>query len=149
MNLEWFHWAIFGLGLIVIELVVPMLVLIWFGLGGLVVALIMAVNPSLPFIPQMLIWGVTSSLFVVSWFKIFKPWRHKTLAGRSSAQVVGEVGILVNDIAPFQKSQVRFQMPVVGSDVWDCVSDQSIKAGTRVRIISIDGNILKVAQKED
>ena len=87
-----------------------------------------------------------SSGLVVLWFRVFKPSQHATLAGRSSAQAIGEVGLLVKEIAPFQKSQVRFQVPLFGSDTWECVSDETIGAGERVKVVSVDGSILKITK---
>ena len=148
MILEWHHWAIAGLVMILSELVLPTLVLVWFGAGALVVALAMALMTDMDIIPQLLIWGVVSVALVALWFKILRPYRARTLIGRSSAHVVGEVGLLVNDVDQFQKSRVRFQTPIIGSDVWDCIADQPIKAGTRVKIVSVEGTLLKIKTTE-
>ena len=80
------------------------------------------------------------------WFKVFKPHQHKTLIGRASAEAIGEVGLLVGDVGPFQKSQVRFQKPLFGSDLWECIADEEIKAGERVKIASVEGSILKITK---
>ncbi|MDD5177240.1 MAG: hypothetical protein PHQ05_12550 [Sterolibacterium sp.] len=37
MQLDWWQWAVAGIALILAELAVPAFVLVWFGLGGLVV----------------------------------------------------------------------------------------------------------------
>jgi len=145
-TLAWHHWAIAGLVMVASELVIPTLVLIWFGAGALVVALALAILPDMGLIPQLLIWGVVSVALVAVWFKILRPYRAKTLVGRASAHVVGEVGLLVGDVDSFQKSRVRFQTPIVGSDVWDCVANEPIKAGERVKVVSIEGTILKITK---
>jgi membrane protein implicated in regulation of membrane protease activity len=144
MILEWYHWAILGVVLIVAELLVPAFVLVWFGLGALIVAGLVALFPAIGLIAELLIWIVSSSLLVFLWFKLFKPLQHKTLAGRSQAQAVGEVGLMVTNVAPFQKGQIRFQAPLIGSDVWECIADEEIKAGERAKVISIEGSIVKV-----
>jgi membrane protein implicated in regulation of membrane protease activity len=146
MEIEWWHWAVLGICLMVVELIFPTMVLVWFGLGALLVALAHFVFPDLELIPKLLIWIISSIAFVVLWFKVFKPAHHKTLIGRSSAQAIGEVGLLVSDIEPFRKAQVRFQTPLFGSDVWECVADEAIKAGERVKIVSVDGSILKITK---
>ncbi len=149
MIFEWYHWAILGVVLVVSELAIPTLVLVWFGLGALAVALLLAVAPNMPMIPQLLVWCAVSVALVALWFRVLKPYRTKTLSGRSSAGVVGEVGILVNDVDAFQKGKVRFQIPVVGSDVWDCIADQPIKAGSRVKVVSIEGTLVKIKSAEN
>ena len=146
MILEWFHWAILGVALVVAELMVPAFVLVWFGLGGLVVALFLVLLPTASFIAQLLVWIVASISLVLLWFKVFKPHQLKTTSGRSSAEALGEVGLLISDIAPFGKAKVRFQTPLLGSDVWECVADEKIAAGSRVKVVSVEGSLLKISK---
>jgi len=145
MELAWWHWAVGGIALIVAELAVPAFVLIWFGLGALVVALAVAVL-NLGMTAQLMLWLLVSLALVVGWFKVFKPNMHKTRIGMSDANVVGEVGVLVHDVAPFAKGQVRFQKPILGSDVWECIADESIKSGERVKVLDVEGSFLKVGR---
>jgi len=146
MLLEWYHWAIFGIVLVASELLVPAFVLVWFGLGSLVVAVVEAVYPDLCLISALLVWVSASISMVLLWFSVFRPQYHKIKSGRSSAEAIGEIGLLVSDIAPFGKAKVRFQTPLFGSDVWECVSDETITAGSRVKVISVEGNILKISR---
>ncbi|MDD5298090.1 MAG: NfeD family protein [Rhodocyclaceae bacterium] len=146
MALEWWHWAVAGLVLIVMELAVPAFVLVWFGLGALVLALLTALLPGLGETSQVAIWIVVSLGMVFLWFRIFKPGLHKTRIGTSDANVLGEVGLLVHDVAPFQKSSVRFQKPVLGAESWDCISDETIRGGERVRVLGVEGSLLKVGK---
>ncbi len=149
MILQWHHWAILGVVLVSAELIVPAFVLVWFGLGALVVAGLVAAFPDVGLITQLLVWIVASVALVLLWFKVFKPHQHKILSGRSSAEAIGEVGLLVGNVAPFQKSKVRFQTPLIGSDVWECVADQEIKAGTRVKVVSVEGSLLRVTTEKN
>jgi len=80
------------------------------------------------------------------WFKIFKPNIHKTHVGMSDYNLVGEIGLLTREVAPFQNGEVRFQKPMLGSDVWPCMADDAIPAGTRVRVVSVEGSLLKVGK---
>jgi inner membrane protein len=146
MITAWWHWAVLGVGLMVTELLLPTMVLVWFGLGALLVALTRPLFPDWDFAIQILVWIITSLALAALWFKVFKPTHHKTLSGRSSAQAVGEVGLLVSDVEPFQKGQVRFQTPLYGADVWECVADEAIKAGERVKVVSVEGSILKITK---
>ena len=148
MELAWYHWAILGLLLMGSELLIPAFVLVWFGLGACLLAGFLALYPTTPFILQMIFWLVGSLIFVALWFTVFKSARHKTLSGRASAEVVGEVGLLVKEVSPFQKGQVRFQRPMVGSDVWDCIADEALTIGQRVKVVSVEGNIVKITSVE-
>jgi membrane protein implicated in regulation of membrane protease activity len=145
MELAWWHWAVGGIALIVAELVVPAFVLIWFGLGALLVALFVALA-GIDLTVQLALWLVISLALVAGWFKVFKPGMHKTRIGMADANVVGEVGMLVHAVAPFEKGEVRFQKPILGSDVWECIADEAIKSGERVKVLDVEGSFLKVGR---
>lgn len=147
MDIEWWHWAVAGIALILTELAVPAFVLIWFGLGGLLVALLVALWPSLGVTAQLASWLAVSLALVALWFVLFKPGLHRTRVGMSAANVIGEIGLLTQAIAPFQKGEVRFQKPMVGAEVWPCIADEAIPAGARVKVIAVEGSILKVGRE--
>ena len=90
--------------------------------------------------------SVASVAMVVIWFRIFKPGMHKTRVGMSDSNIVGEVGMLTRDVEPYQKGQVRFQKPLVGSEVWECIADEAIRSGERVKVLGIEGSFLKVGK---
>lgn len=145
MEPAWWHWAVGGLVLIVAELVVPSFVLIWFGVGALAVALLLTLT-GIGLTAQLAIWLAVSLALVAAWFKVFRPSMHKTRIGMADAGVVGEIGVLVRDVAPFEKGQVRFQKPLLGDDVWDCIADEAIRNGERVRVLEVEGSFLKVGR---
>ncbi|WIM06220.1 MAG: NfeD family protein [Candidatus Nitricoxidivorans perseverans] len=145
MQPEWWHWAVAGIVLILAELAVPAFVLVWFGLGALLVALVVALA-AIGLTAQLAVWLVVSLAFVALWFKVFKPESHKTRIGMSDSDVTGEIGLLARDVAPFEKGEVRFQKPILGTDSWPCIADEAIKAGERVKVVDVEGSFLKVAK---
>ena len=146
MNLEWWHWAVAGIAMILAELLVPAFFIIWFGLGSLLVAGLLVVAPGLSLTTQIALWTAASLAMVVLWFKVFKPGSHKTRIGTADGEVIGEVGLLVGPVAPFQRGKVRFQRPVLGAEEWVCLAEEPIAAGQRVRVVAVEGSFLKVAQ---
>jgi membrane protein implicated in regulation of membrane protease activity len=146
MNLLWWHWMVLGIVLVLLELAVPAFFLVWFGVGALVVGLVLLAVPGLSFAWQVLVWIACSILFIWLWFKVFRPGFHKTRAGMSKGALIGEVGLVIRDIRPFEKGQVRFQKPVLGDEVWESLADDEIKAGERVKVLDVEGNILKVGR---
>jgi membrane protein implicated in regulation of membrane protease activity len=79
------------------------------------------------------------------WFKVFRQIADKTRSGQA-AEALGEIGVLVRAVEPFQKGEVRFQKPVMGSEVWPCLADEAIPAGQRVKVLAVDGQLLKVGK---
>lgn len=146
MQFLWWHWMVLGIVVVLLELAVPAFFLVWFGLGALIVGIVLLAAPGLSFAWQVLIWIVCSVAFIWLWFKVFKPGLYKTRAGMSKGAVIGEVGLVIRDIRPFEKGQIRFQKPVLGDEVWESIADEEIKAGERVKVLEVEGNILKVGR---
>jgi len=148
IELLWWHWAVLGFGLVLAELIMPSFVIIWFGLGGFLVMAALLIAPALSLTAQVLIWTASSIAMMVLWFRVFRRSYHKILIGRSSANVIGEIGMITAPVEPFKNGKVRFQKPLVGSDLWDCSAEEKIEIGARVRVASIDGNIVTVKKVE-
>ena len=144
--IEWWHWVLGGLGLVLLELALPSFFVIWFGLSALLVGLSMLVLPTLSLTAQIALWIITSVVLVVLWFSVFKRSQHKTLIGTAAGEVIGEVGLLVSAVAPFQRGKVRFQRPLLGAEEWVCMAESAITAGERVRVVSVEGSFIKVAK---
>lgn len=146
MNPEWWHWAVGGIALVLLELAIPSFFIIWFGIGAVLVALTLLVVADLSVVAQLGVWIVASVAMTILWFQVFRTDRNKTLAGTSAGDVIGEVGLLVAAVAPFERGRVRFQRPVLGSDEWVCLADLPIPAGERVRVVSIEGSFVKIVR---
>lgn len=144
MAIEPWVWVVGGLLLIVLELVIPSFFVLWFGLSALLVGLWAWLFPSTSLVVQLGVWIVLSIVLIVVWFKVFRTSLHRTRVGLSEGEVLGEIGLLVGPIAPFERGRVRFQQPVLGSDEWACTADEALLAGTRVKVVRIEGQFLKV-----
>ncbi|MBV2235294.1 MAG: NfeD family protein [Sterolibacterium sp.] len=146
MQLEWWHWAVGGILLVIAELALPGFVVIWFGLGALLVALLLALLPDIGLTTQLLVWLMVALSLLAVWFKVFRRDAHKTRIGMSQASLLGEIGLLTHDVAPFQKGQMRLQKPMLGSELWPCIADTALCAGERVKVLAVEGSLLKVGK---
>ena len=144
--IEWWHWELAGLGLVMLELAVPAFFVIWFGFGAMLVGLVLLLAPGLALSAQIGVWVLASVAMTVLWFRVFKRSQHKTLVGTAAGEVIGEVGLLVSAVAPFERGKVRFQRPVLGADEWACVAESAIAAGERVKVVSVEGSYVKVTK---
>ena len=146
MNPEWWTWVVGGIALILAELAIPSFFIVWFGLGAILVGLLMLALPQLSLTAQLALWTVASLAMVVLWFRVFKRNFFKTRVGTADGEVIGEVGVLVSAVAPFERGKVRFQRPLLGSEEWACLADAAIAAGERVRVGAVEGSYLKVGK---
>jgi membrane protein implicated in regulation of membrane protease activity len=148
MKIEWWYWVIAGFCLIGLELIVPSFTIIWFGLGALVVALLVLVWPTFPVGGQVLLWSVASVCFTVMWFKFLRPKNDRTHAGLSKEGIVGETGIIIRGTEDsYGKGTVRFRISILGADEWTCYAEEVLRVGDSVRVVDIEGQILKVAKQ--
>ena len=146
MDYLWWHWVVLGIVLMLLELAVPAFFLMWFGLGAVVVGILLLVFPGITLPFQVIAWTLSSLLFIWLWFKVFKPNIHKTRAGLSRGTFIGEVGLVTRDIRPYEKGQIRFQKPILGDEVWESIADEEIKAGERVKVLEVEGSVLRVSR---
>ncbi|WP_281981403.1 NfeD family protein [Azonexus hydrophilus] len=145
MQPEWWHWIVGGVMLTLAELAIPAFYIIWFGLGALLVGVIVLLAPGLSGTAQISLWIIASLAMTVLWFRVFRQGFERTRSG-TAGEVIGEAGLVVADIEPFAKGRVRFQRPLLGSDEWVCLADESIAAGERVRVVAVEGSFLKVTR---
>ncbi len=146
MILEWWQWEIAGIALVLLELAIPTFYVLWFGVGAMLVGLVLLAAGELSLTAQISLWILASLAMTVLWFRVFKRSQHKTLIGTAAGEVIGEVGLLVSAVAPFQRGKVRFQRPLLGAEEWACVAETAIAAGERVRVVAVEGSFVRVAK---
>ena len=145
MELAWWHWMAGGFLLALMELAVPAFFLLWFGLGAFLVGAVMLLLPLSPAL-QFTLWGFASTAMVVLWFRYFKN-PDRTKAGISKEAFLGETGLIVREVSEMQKGEIRFQKPILGSETWPVIADETIPAGERARIVDVLGQTLKVSKR--
>ena len=148
ITILWYHWLILGMLLLLGEMLVPSFTLLWFGLAGLLIGVVLLLVPDLSFTLQLLIWACASIAFTILWFKYFKPtMTDKTKAGISREAVTGETGIVIKVPQNELRGIVRFSMPLLGADEWQFICADACKVGDRVEVIDVSGNTLVVKCK--
>jgi inner membrane protein len=143
--LEPWHWMVLGILLILAELILPSFAALWFGVGALMVSLLYWLFPIMSPAAQIIIWIILSILCTVAWFKVIKPLSiDKTKAGLSREATIGQVGMVIESHLEHEHIKVRFSVPVLGADEWQCRSLKAVNVGDRVRVVDILGNDLLV-----
>jgi len=142
---EPWHWLLLGVLLIFSELILPAFAALWFGVAAIIVSIILWIFPSLSFTAQVVCWIILSVLCTVAWFKFIKPLSvDKTKAGLPREATIGQTGMVIQVGLDHDQILVRFPMPVLGSDEWNCRTLSPVQVGDRVRVTDILGNDLVV-----
>ncbi|ENV35094.1 NfeD family protein [Acinetobacter gerneri] len=143
--IEPWHWFVLGILLILSELILPAFAAIWFGIAALMVGILYWLFPWMSLTTQIVVWIVFSILCTVLWFKMIKPLSiDRTKAGLPREATIGQVGMVIQIGMAHEQVKVRFPMPVLGSDEWNCRSLEPVQVGDRVRVTDILGNDLVV-----
>ncbi|MGK8264584.1 NfeD family protein [Moraxella nonliquefaciens] len=94
MNVYPWHWLIFGLILMILEMFVPTFFLLWFGASAVVTA-VLAWAFGFGFGTEVILWLVLSVILCLSWFKFIQPnIKTRTTAGLGGSVIIGEIGML-------------------------------------------------------
>ena len=136
------YWLILGVVLIIVEVTTPGLVLVFFGLSALVVALLALVIPSMPEGVAWLLFAVFSVVFLFT----LRRWFRKVFTGKRSQvqdelrnDIAGRTAVVVVRIQPDQPGKVEFH----GTN-WQAVSSETLEPGVQVRIVKQDSITLTV-----
>lgn len=146
-ELLYWHWLVLGLLMLGIELFVPSMTAIWFGLSALVVGVLLWVFPDASFTVQLAVWIGLSTVLAYIWFVLIKP-KH-IIDDEHAVQLTGEVATLTSLPAEGKHGKVRFSVPVMGKDEWPCAikEGQTLQFGDRVVVDGmIEGNTVMLVK---
>ena len=144
INVQYWHWLVFGMILIIAEIFVPSFTIFWFGLGGILVAVVLLIT-DISFTWQLFIWAIASCGFTFLWFKYIRPkMTDRTRAGQSREAAMGETGQVIRKPDENRRGIVRFTTPLLGSEEWPFICESQVAVGDRVSVVDISGNTLVV-----
>lgn len=140
-EIVYWYWLILGVGLIALEMITGTMHLLWLGISAFIVGCIMFFVPSMPFLLQMIIFGVLSvvSVIVYQAYKKSNPdISDQPALNRRGEQYVGRVFNLeepiVNGVGKIK----------VDDSIWKVNSDIDMPDDAKVKVIAIEGTVFKV-----
>jgi membrane protein implicated in regulation of membrane protease activity len=142
MRADVMTWAAVALLLIAAETLAPGAFLLWMGFAAAVVFLVVLVAPGIPVLAQAAAFVVLSFVSI----QIYRRWFRKTgrqsdrpLLNRRAEQNIGLVAPLDQAIAG-GRGRIK-----LGDAFW-VVEGPELPAGTPVRVVAVDGMVLKVQE---
>jgi len=136
-------WFLSGLILLLAEFVVPGFVIIFFGVGAWLVALLLWFGIDISFTNQLFIFLVSSILSLVVFRRFGKKFyqaKVKTDDEQKFDDIRGEKATVTSDIVP---NGVGGKVEFNGT-MWNAESDAAIQKGTVVEIVERNNLMLKV-----
>lgn len=140
MNIEFWHWFILAVLLLVVESFVSGTFFLWMGVAGASVGVLLLLMPDMRWEYQFLAFSVLSVASIVTW-RMYQR-RNPTVTdqptlNRRGTQYVNRVFTLAEPIVNGQ-GKIR-----VDDSIWKIEGNDQV-AGARVRVTGVDGTILKV-----
>jgi membrane protein implicated in regulation of membrane protease activity len=139
-DIEFWYWWVFAVVLMILELFAPGTFFLWMGVAAIVIGAVVGLLPSLIWEIQVLGFSVFSVVSVLAWRVHLKNYPRESdqpLLNQRSAQYIGRVVTLDAPISDgYGKTSIDHSLwKVRGSDC---------PAGTRVKVVSVDGVVLIV-----
>ncbi len=141
----YWHWVVFGVILMLSEIVLVSFFILWFGVAAIVIGGLLFFFPGISLSWQIFLWTILSSILAWAWFKYLKPLSiDKTKAGLSREAIIGEIGQVLVAPNDEKRGKLRFPAPVLGADEWLIMSQDELTIGDRVSVSDVSGNSLIV-----
>ena len=141
--LEFWHWLVFALGLLVLEALVPGAVFLWTGVAASVVGLLMIVTP-LTWEWQLVVFAVISVASIVLWRRYQKANPSVSASPLLNMRTQRYVGKTVTITTAIKNGNGAAQ---VGDTVWN-VEGPDLPAGAKAEVVAARGAVLIVKPVE-
>lgn len=135
-------WFILFIVMLVVEFLTAGLVSIWFAFGALCTMLIAYLTDIL--VIQIASFIIISILTLILTKPLIKKFKVFDVQQTNSDRVIGKIADVTKDITPNNFGEVK-----IFGNYWTAISEEKIKAGTKVRVKSIDGVKLIVEKEEE
>lgn len=140
MQTAWFWWAL-ALALFAIEALVPGAFMLWLGFAAVAAGLVQLLFPELGLVPQWILFGVFSLLAVA----LGRRWRQRNPPADSDQPLLNQRSRqLLDKVYPLDVAISNGRGRIKVGDAFWAVEGEDAPAGTRVRVIAVDGMTLRV-----
>lgn len=139
-QLDYWHWWVIGIILIILELLMPGAFFLWLGIAAGLVGLILVMIPTLAWQYQIICFAILSVVSIVAWRMYLN--KHPTTTDKPTLNMRGEqyVGRVFTLNEPIINGLGKIR---VDDTMWKIEGDDCA-LGTRVKVVKADGAVLKV-----
>jgi len=139
-HLDYWHWWVLGIILIILELFLPGAFFLWMGIAAGLVGVLLVVMPSLAWQYQIIWFAILSVVSIAVW-RIYLN-KHPTPTDKPTLNMRGEqyVGRVFTLSEPIVNGVGKIK---VDDTMWK-IEGEDCMEGTRVKVTQVDGAVLKV-----
>lgn len=140
-SIDYWHWLVFGLTLIIIELFAWSTFFLWMGVSAMMVGIVSKILPNLSWQHELLLF---SSLSIISIFLARKYFPVKTIDNELNSRAARHIGN-VYTVATSDENGAKVK---VGDSLW-LATGCAMEPGQKVRVIDTDSATLIVEPDSD
>jgi membrane protein implicated in regulation of membrane protease activity len=139
-HVEFWHWWVLGVALIILEAFAPGAFFLWLGIAAGIAGAALLVFPSLGVEYQGLIFALFAVASIVVWRRYLK--RNPIASDRPQLNRRGEqyIGRTMTLAEPIVEGRGKIRL---GDTLWR-IEGADLPAGSQVRVVGVDGTVLKV-----
>ncbi len=133
-----------GLLLIALEILTGTFIIIWFGIGAIVVGGLIYLYP-LSFAWQLFIWAILSLILTFIYWRWFHTHEPPLPIGQSEGEYAGIKGKII-EVLGNGRYRAYFDLPVLGDREWIVESEENeeLKEGDTIYVSRVYGQIIKI-----
>ena len=134
------HWFIFGVAMVVVEMLAPGVIFLWLGLAAIAAGLVFAVLPDTPWQYQLLLFGILSPLSIFAGRRLVS----KRLAASDHPGLNRRGSEYIGRTYRLDRPLENGTAVLVIDDTHWTIAGPDAPAGTMVKVIGMDGAVLRV-----
>lgn len=143
---QYWHWAVAGICLLILEAFAPGAIFMWLGISALVVAIVKAIIPIMGWELQWFLFAIFSIVSIIGWRIFFHrhPLPDELEPSKLNQRGKSMIGQKYTLSQPIENGQGRVQI----GDSWWRIEGSDLPAGSSIVITGSKGSTLTVAQAD-
>ncbi|MFQ3546888.1 MAG: NfeD family protein [Termitinemataceae bacterium] len=140
--MDYLVWLSIGIVLMALEAIVPGFIIFWFGVAGVIIAMLTwwGFLSSLDW--QILIFFISAGLMLGLWFGLFA--RYFRRSEPRDITISGQRGRVVTPLSPGQVGEIELYDAINGIKRWRAIADEVLSVDTEIEVIEAVGIKFKV-----
>jgi inner membrane protein len=138
--LDFWHWWIFAVALIILEILAPSFFALWLAIAAFVTGLALFLMPELQWQTQIFLFAVLSVISIIAWRRYYIKNPIETdqpMLNRRGEQYIGrEITLKM----PIEDGQGKVQ---IDDSTWK-IEGEDCAAGTKIKIVGVDNVVFQV-----
>jgi len=138
--LDFWHWWIFAVALIILEILAPSFFALWLAIAAFVTGLALFLMPELQWQTQIFMFAVLSVISIIAWRRYYIKNPIETdqpMLNRRGEQYIGRVITLK---MPIEDGQGKVQ---IDDSTWK-IEGEDCATGTKIKIVGVDNVVFQV-----